>query len=114
MLGKKTTLRAEVELGGFLSSTSATPFWLQANQSGISPLTSPAGTLRAGFSKEYVHDTLPNARRKLQWGAGVSAVVNAGAITQLLLPEAYLKVKYGRFELYAGRRRELIGLGDST
>ncbi|MCY7350674.1 MAG: capsule assembly Wzi family protein, partial [Cytophagaceae bacterium] len=100
--------------GGFLSSTSATPFWLQANQSGISPLTSPAGTLRAGFFKDYPHDSLVTARRKAQWGAGISTVVNAGATTQLLLPEAYLKVKYGRFELYAGRRRELIGLGDST
>ena len=113
-LRKNHNLRAEVELGGYFSSATATPFWLRVNQYGIAPLTSPTGTLRAGLSKEYVPDTLPNARRKIRWGAGISAVVNAGATTQLLLPEAYLKVKYGRFELYAGRRRGLIGLGDST
>lgn len=106
--------RAHVEMGGYGSSDAATPFWLRANQLGIVPLTSPTGTLRGGFYREYRTDTLGAVRRKFGWGAGINAVANAGSETQLLLPEAYLKLKYGRVELSAGRRRELIGLGDST
>ncbi|GAB2537967.1 capsule assembly Wzi family protein [Spirosoma aerophilum] len=42
-------------------------------------------------------------------------VLNAGYSYQLLIPEAYVKVKFGQaIEVWAGRRREVIGLVDST
>ncbi len=40
--------------------------------------------------------------------------MNAGTHNQFLLSELYGKVRYGAFELYAGRRKEVFGLFDST
>ncbi|GAB2520284.1 capsule assembly Wzi family protein [Spirosoma aerophilum] len=40
-------------------------------------------------------------------------VTNVGATNQILLPEAYTKGRLGAFELYAGRRREVVGLVDT-
>ncbi len=106
--------QAYLEAGGYVSSATATPFWLRANQYGIAPLASPTGTLRGGIYQEYRRDSLGAPRRKFGWGAGAQVVLNVGSPTQLLLPEAYAKIRYGRVELSGGRRREVFGLGDST
>ncbi|GAA4456783.1 capsule assembly Wzi family protein [Nibrella saemangeumensis] len=104
-----------LEAGGYVSTSRWTPFWLRANQYGISPLSAPVATLRFGIRKDYAaDDTTTNRRHRFGWGFGVNPVVNAGAVNQVHLPEAYVKVKYGIVEFYAGRRREVIGLGDST
>jgi hypothetical protein len=57
--------------------------------------------------------------RSLNWKGftfdyAVEAVANVGKVGQLLFPEAYASVKWKIFELYAGRRREIIGLVDTT
>ncbi|GAB2597530.1 hypothetical protein GCM10027190_52010 [Spirosoma areae] len=36
-----------------------------------------------------------------------------GTANQFLLPEAYLKGRFGAFEFYAGRRKEIVGLVDT-
>ncbi|GAB4020172.1 capsule assembly Wzi family protein [Spirosoma sp. KCTC 42546] len=96
------------------------PFWLRANQYGIVPSQGPSVTLRQGFSRAYRsvtrnNDSLPAHKRRIDWGWGVEGVLNAGASYKLLLPVAYVKVKFGKnLEVWAGRRREIIGLVDST
>ena len=35
-------------------------------------------------------------------------------VDQFLIPVAYIKAKFGAFEIYAGRRKEIFGLVDST
>ncbi|WP_460982466.1 capsule assembly Wzi family protein [Spirosoma fluminis] len=111
-----------VELGGYVSSSVATPFWLRANQYGIVSYQSPASTIRVGISSDY--DTTYTAtrlqsRRKFDIGYGINVVANFAANPlsyekAVLLPEAYVKSRYGIFEVYAGRRRERFGLADST
>jgi hypothetical protein len=60
-------------------------------------------------------DSLRFSNRQVDWGWGAEAVINAGHTVKLLIPEAYVKVKFGqRLEVWAGRRRETIGLVDST
>ena len=60
-------------------------------------------------------DSLRAANRRIDWGWGAEAVLNVGNGHKLLIPEAYVKVKFGKsLEVWAGRRRELIGLVDST
>ncbi|GAB4020979.1 capsule assembly Wzi family protein [Spirosoma migulaei] len=77
-------------------------------------------TLRQSISQEYRAilsraDSLKAIRRKIDFGWGAQAVINAGYRYQLLIPEAYLKLKLGRsVEVWVGRRREIIGLVDST
>ncbi|WP_018621227.1 capsule assembly Wzi family protein [Spirosoma luteum] len=104
-----------IEAGGFVVS-GPMPFWLRANQSGIVPLAGSTGTVRIGFSGAYrqVNPTDSLAKpKKVDWGYGLELVGNAGQQSQFLVPEAYLKARWGRFELYAGRRRDQIGLVDT-
>lgn len=111
-----------LEAGTYVSSSTQTPFWLRTNQYGIVPNQSPVLTLRASFSSDF--DT--TRRGTGRWrdspydvGYGLNVVANAGP-NQLpyektvLLPEAYVKVRRGIFEVYVGRRREKFGLADST
>ena len=66
------------------------------------------------MAKDYVPpDTLRHQAHRFGWGFAVYPVMNLGSQSQILLPEAHLKLHYGAVELWAGRRRELIGLGDS-
>ena len=110
------------EVGTYLSSSVETPFWLRANQYGIVPNRSPVATFRAGVHSAYDtarHSTGRWRDSEFDIGYGLEVVVNA---TQnrlpydrnVLLPEAYVKVRRGIFEAYVGRRREKFGLADST
>ncbi|GAB3547712.1 hypothetical protein GCM10027577_22960 [Spirosoma fluminis] len=95
---------------------------MRANQYGIVSYQSPASTIRVGISSDY--DTTYTAtrlqsRRKFDIGYGINVVANFAANPlsyekAVLLPEAYVKSRYGIFEVYAGRRRERFGLADST
>jgi hypothetical protein len=119
-------LQKEVEVGAFMSTSGQNPFWLRSNQYGIVPLESQGVTVRGriGTGQSLLNPTgLFNKNdsldRSLNWKGfklnyAVEAVVNAGQANQILLPEAYAAVKWKAFEFYAGRRREIVGLVDST
>lgn len=112
--------RLAAEMGALVSSTERTPFWLRATQFGTVPLTAPVGTLRLGLAGRLaLSDTTTgryHARHNRAWTLEyrVEAVGNVGKANQVLLPEAYVKLAYRGMELVAGRRREVIGLVDST
>jgi len=105
----------QLETGTYFSTSAITPFWLRANQYGIVPLQAPVLTFRGSANKEY--DSTKNDRQNLKKfgiGYGFWGVANVGKQSGLFLPEAYLKVRFGAFEIYGGRRREVIGLVDTT
>lgn len=119
MCFSQTTLlsntKYQLETGTYLSTSGQTPFWLRSNQYGIVPLSSPMLTFRGSAHKEY--DSTKNENQKLKkfgYGYGFWGVANVGKQSAFLLPEAYLKVRYGAFEFYGGRRREIMGLVDTT
>ncbi|AUD05070.1 capsule assembly Wzi family protein [Spirosoma pollinicola] len=98
---------------GALGASDQTPFWLRANQYGIVPLTNPAVRLNAALHSDYKPTDSTGRRSKIDWGYGLNVVGNIGKTNQFLVPEAYLKGRIGAFELYAGRRKEIIGLVDT-
>ncbi|QDK83078.1 capsule assembly Wzi family protein [Spirosoma sp. KCTC 42546] len=98
---------------GALGSSAQTPFWLRANQYGTVPLKNPALQLNAGFRLDYQPIDSTGYKPKMDWGYGINVVANLGTTTQFLLPEAYVKGRFGAFELYAGRRKEMVGLVDT-
>ena len=105
----------EIEAGSVLSSTSATPFWLRTNQFGIIPTQAPAGLLQAAVWKTYrAPDSIHS--RKFDWGFKLNPVVTYERTSKatVLLPEAYVSVKFKTLEFYAGRRRQVTGLGDTV
>jgi hypothetical protein len=108
------------EVGAFGSSTERTPFWLRANQYGIIPLSGPGGTLRLGVQGSLLLTDTNSVHRfrhpHREWRLSYTAegVANAGKVNQILLPEAYVKLSNRWYELVVGRRRQSIGLVDSS
>ena len=115
-----------LEIGGLFSTDSRTPFWLQSNQFGTIPRTGSALTVRGGGARVWTlgqRDPISEWRRQHttseaspRWQAEVGAevVANLGHTTHLLLPQAYGAIRYGNWELFAGRRKQWFGLADST
>ena len=113
----KREIKYSAEAGTIFSTNGETPFWLRANQYGIVPNQSPIFTLRGSVSSDYKKAITKEDQYKLSkfdWGYGLNIVGNVGKENQFLIPEAYVKAKYGAFEIYAGRRKEIFGLVDST
>jgi Capsule assembly protein Wzi len=113
----KREIKYSLEAGAYSSAYGNTPFWLRANQYGIVPLESNFVTLRGDIHSDYKKATSKEADYKLSkfdWGYGLNVVGNLGKQSDLFIPEAYIKAKYGKFEIYAGRRKEIVGLVDST
>ena len=108
--------QGQLEVGGWSAIGQVQPFWLRTNQYGIVPLATPAGTLRAGLWKQYARrDTSAKSRqRRFDWSAGLQVAANEVTNAKLVLPEAYVKVRWKSIELSGGRWRHLTGLGDST
>lgn len=102
-----------VELSGLGSTNSRTPFWIQSNQFGTVSRVSPAGTVRGQL--EY---TIPiiTSRGDNAWRiiTGVEGVANLSQSPKLLLPQAHLTLKFRNWELFAGRKKQYVGLADST
>ncbi len=115
-----------VEIGGLQSSASRTPFWLQANQFGTVPRTGSAVSIRGATHKTWKlgrNDDVtrwrpehkPNPPPKFQASLGAEFVGNFGnSQTTILLPQLYGAVSYGQFEVAVGRRKQWVGLADST
>ena len=110
-----------MEVGGLATSALQNPFWQRANQYNTIPLQGSFGTLRLGIQRDYKPrpDSVPWRKSRFDWGFGVYAVANAGFQSApapkaaLLLPDAYVKIRFGILELYGGNRREVAGLGDT-
>lgn len=103
----KRNIQYSGELGMLAATSSSTPFWLRANQFGMIPSASPVGLAGIGLHSDY-------RKKNWDWGYGVQAWAYAGKETNLLLPEAYIKAKYQKLEIWGGRRKQIIGIvGDS-
>ncbi|KAA9349472.1 capsule assembly Wzi family protein [Larkinella humicola] len=117
---EKKEFRLFVETAFSANTAPQTPFWLRANQYGTVPATSPFGTLRGGMAANYLYDRtkpanlIKNKRRLIGWGYGLEVVGNASRKSAVLIPEAYVKGRLWGLELLVGRRKEVIGLADST
>ncbi len=104
-----------------------TPFWLQTNQFGTVPRSGPALLVRGGLQHSWLlskPDSLKQWRKGLSipipeqaWRVevGTEVVANAGSSAQsILLPQAYGAIRYGNWQLQVGRRKQWVGLADST
>ena len=114
--GQSELFAGEMETGALFSTNARTPFSFYSNQYGIVPQNGSFQTVRGGIEKKYrpENDTTKQ-KKKWDWGFLVNAVANFQPNNdQLLLPEAFGKIRHGWLELYAGNRREVVGLGDST
>ena len=109
---KDSPVRYELEAAGMISTGKTLPFWMRTNQYGEVPLESGILSFRGQLQKDY--EKRDGKKNRFSYGYGVRGVANVGRTNELILPEIYGKIRFGAFELYAGRRRETMGLADST
>ncbi|QHV97215.1 capsule assembly Wzi family protein [Spirosoma endbachense] len=116
---QRSLLSGHADVSMYGANASQTPFWLRTNQWGVVPPNTPAVSLQLGICRSYKQtDSL--RKPLVDWGFGVKTVGNllqnalSANSRQVLLPEAYVKVRLGRFELWGGRRQQIIGLVDTV
>ena len=105
-------IQYEVEAWGLGSTSKRTPFWLVANQYGTAPAQAPTLGVNGQIKVDYRNDS--TTKRHWNWGGG--AVLNSyvGASSALIIPELFVKARYKKIEIWAGRRRQTFGLMDSS
>lgn len=96
-------------VGGGYTSGAYTPFWLRANQFGEVPTWE--SYYHAGMSAKMEY----RKGRRADWAMGATARVNLTETrSDFFFQEAYIKGKFGIFELSAGRKKYIQGLTDTT
>ncbi|CAG5006542.1 hypothetical protein DYBT9275_03842 [Dyadobacter sp. CECT 9275] len=103
-----------VELYGYGSSNSRTPFWMQANQFGTISKISPTGSARIGIENYWNLSVVRDPDGPWRAGFGVEVVANGNQKSKVLIPQLHGSLRYKNWELFIGRKKQWIGLADST
>lgn len=114
-VGLFENLDVKTQVGTSLSTSGRMAYLLKSNQYGVVPKSSQIGFLSVSISNNS--DSLERRDGSLRnWGFsyGVEAHTNVGKINELLLPQAYVKGRYRWVEIYVGRKRDYLGLADTS
>lgn len=103
-----TSIHTTVEAQAIVSDAGITPFWMRSLQYGSVPMENPGLILRAWNGKGY------NLKKKYDWKYEVEATGWTGKQNDFWLTQAYISGRRGKWELWAGRRKEVYGLGDTV
>lgn len=103
----KRNLGYELKLNA-LYSTAQTPFWIRSNRYGTIPRDSPSILPEIVLKSDYRPGT------DWDWGFKIDVMGVVGNQTELIIPEAHLKARWKKLEIFAGRKKQILGLvGDS-
>ncbi len=105
--GRPVTYTAE--FGGLYSLNNRAPFWIRSNQFGIVP--DSGNTL---FFRHTLYTREDTSEKNFKLSAGLEMVTLVGQQTRFLLPEAFVSARMGKFQLLAGRKKQVHGLTDTT
>jgi len=104
-----------IELMAFGGSGKRTPFWLQSNQFGTIPRSSPAVVLRSGFERYWKFGSQQNRNKNVwRFGMGFEVAGDVSEKSNVIFPQLQASLRYKNWELFAGRKKQYIGLADST
>ncbi|WP_304235987.1 capsule assembly Wzi family protein [Jiulongibacter sediminis] len=97
------------------SAGNTTPFWLRANDYGQFP--DAPNFVQSDLNLRQDYDSLfqkNSALKPFSMGYGTQVIVQQSNQTRLIMPEAFIKLRYKHWELYVGRKKEIFGLTDTT
>ncbi len=106
--GKDSTTRTEASLSAFASNAGQTPIWQRSLQYGQVPLSSNSAVFI------LKHQKLDDLTKNANWKYGIEATAWGGKSNDLILTQAYVSGRFKKWELWAGRRKEVYGIGDSS
>lgn len=105
---------AYIEIYGMGSTNGYTPFWLQSNQFGTISKFGRTGTIRGGIQKYWNASTDKEKLDGLSYGIGAEVVGNLNRESAFILPQLNGSIRYKNWELFVGRKNQMVGLADST
>ncbi|MGL4629712.1 MAG: capsule assembly Wzi family protein [Leadbetterella sp.] len=113
---QKFKLNSSVSSGFIVSMEKQSPYFFRANQYGVTPKESGIFYFSPRISKDFdsLYSVNSGKLNRFDYGFVLEPHINTGLKNQILLPEAHVKVRYGAFEFYGGRRREVMGLVDTS
>lgn len=91
-----------------LANHPQTSFWLRANNYGLVPVQSTLGVSR--IEGELVSNQVAN---KPQWHLRLGVVAQLGSKSNFFFQTGEANFQYKGLDIYAGRRKEIIGIGDT-
>lgn len=103
-----TSDHMSIALKTIASDTKATPFWMRSLQYGSVPMENIGVGARINLARSYDFD------KRYDWKYGLELNAWAGQENNMFLTEAYISGRRGKWELWAGRKKEVYGLGDTT
>lgn len=103
-----------IELSSLLSSDKQIPFWLHANQWGSIPRNGNSGALKVGLQNTWALSSPNKWDANWKFGFQFEGVANLAQKNEVILPQANVSLGYGNFEIMVGRRKQLMGIADST
>jgi hypothetical protein len=96
------------------ATTDKTPFWMHANQFGTVPKKGSYGAAKIGFDKIWDISQPVRGKSNFKAGIGIEAIANVGVDKKIILPQAYGTIQFKNWELFVGRKKQWVGLADST
>src|SRR5690554_5716574 len=111
------SIRYEVEAQATTTTEGTVPFWMRSNQYGSVPLSGVSASVIARAHKNYSHESADNwygKKKAVDWGAGFEGRGNIGDGSNMILIEAYAKIRWTIFEMKAGRSKDVMGLNGDT
>ena len=108
VLGMDTTAHIELEARALASDSKQTPFWMRSLKYGSVPMENPGIGLGVKMFRNY------QTQKKYDWKYGVELNAWGGQQNTVILTEAFISGRRGNWELWAGRKKEVYGLGDTT
>lgn len=110
-----TLTHSYVEAGAMASTSGYSPLWFQSLQYGAVPYQGATAMVKGYYGKNYFVPTKAyHKSKKYDWKYGIEAVAFGGKENDFRFIQAYVAGRSKNWELWIGRKKELIGLGDST
>ena len=108
-------VNSSLEIQGIGTNESIVPFWMRSNQFGNVPNEGLSAAAVGSLYKNYADGSSTTFLKNLDWAFGFQGRANTGKKTNLLLIEAYAKLKLNIFEFKAGRSKDIMGIaGDQS
>lgn len=110
-----TLTKKHVEASLVASTSGYVPLWQRSLVYGSVPYQGPGTVLKYYIGKDY---EVPNKQyhklKTYDWRYEIEAVGFLGKEIDFRLVQAYLAGRAKKWEIWVGRRKEIIGIGDST
>lgn len=98
-----------MEIGGYYSTNNKIPFWLRSNQFGAIP-----GVSNTLLFRQNLYSKPDTSKKRFIPSYGFDMAIVTGGQAKVVIPEAYYNLKYKKWNLLLGRKKQVHGFMDST